>query len=355
MSVIRNIKVNAGKPYNVTVGKGLLPRVGSLLSQTVSPCHAAVITDSNVAPLYLAQTEESLRSAGYKVCSYVFPAGEKNKNLVTLSGILEFLAENRLTRQDCVFALGGGVTGDMAGFAAGCYLRGIRFVQLPTTLLAAVDSSVGGKTAVDLKAGKNLAGMFIQPSAVFCDTDCLSTLSDSLFSDGLAEAIKTGVLFDAELFAMCDNARENADISELIARCVQLKADIVKTDEFEKGPRKLLNLGHTPAHAIEKLSGYRISHGCAVATGTVMMARAAERLGFCTRPCAAEIGLMMLSNGLPITTNFTPEKLAEAALGDKKRSGDEITLVLPEEIGRCTLEKFPVSELCEVFRAGMEG
>lgn len=355
MSVIRTERVNAGRPYNVTVGSGLLPRLGSLVCETVPPCRAAIVTDSNVAPLYLEKTGESLRSAGFSVSSFVFPAGEKNKNLQTLSDILEFLAESGLTRGDCIFALGGGVTGDMSGFAAGCYLRGIRFVQLPTTLLAAVDSSVGGKTAVDLRAGKNLAGLFIQPSAVICDTDCLSTLSDRLFADGLAEAIKTGILFDPELFAMCDNAREKADVSEIIARCVRHKARIVTEDEFEKGPRKLLNLGHTPAHAIEKLSGYRISHGSAVAVGTVIMARAAERLGFCTKPCAAEIALTMLSNGLPVSLSVTPEELAKAALSDKKRDGDQITLVLPEEIGRCTLESFPVSELCEVFRAGMEG
>lgn len=353
MSAVRTITVNTGTPYKVTIGQGLLPSVGALISDSVAKCKAAIITDSNVAPLYLKKVYESLRMAGFNVCYHVFPAGEKNKNIATLSGILEFLAQNELTRNDCVFALGGGVTGDMAGFAAGCYLRGIKYVQIPTTLLAAVDSSVGGKTAIDLRAGKNLAGLFIQPTAVICDTDCLMTLSDDLFADGLAEAIKTGILFDRELFDMCSNAHESEDIGKLIARCVEWKAKIVSLDETEKGPRKLLNLGHTPAHAIEKLSNYTVSHGNAVAIGTVIMARAAEKLGLTSEPCAAEISLMMLSNGLHVSSRYSAEALAEAALNDKKRSDDQITLVIPESIGKCILENFPVTALVDVFRAGM--
>ena len=353
MSAVKTIRVNTDKAYNVTIGKELLPRVGALVAENIRPCKAAIITDSNVAPLYLQKLHESLRMSGFDVCYHVFPAGEKNKNIAVLSGILEFLAENQLTRNDCVFALGGGVTGDMAGFAAGCYLRGIKYIQIPTTLLAAVDSSVGGKTAIDLKAGKNLAGLFVQPSAVICDTDCLITLSDDLFADGLAEAIKTGILFDRELFDLCDNARDSGNIEEIIFRCVQWKAKIVSEDEKETGVRKLLNLGHTPGHAIEKLSNYTVSHGNAVAIGTVIMARAAERLGLTSTPCAAEISLMLLSNGLHVSPRYSAEQLAEAALNDKKRSGDSITLVLPTEIGKCITETFPVSALTDVFRAGM--
>ena len=353
MSSVKKIRVKTKKEYDVTVGKELLYQVGALIAETIRPCKAAIVTDSNVAPLYLKKVCESLRMVGFNVCYHVFPAGEKHKNIETLSEILEFFAENQLTRSDCVFALGGGVCGDLTGFAAGCYLRGIKYVQLPTTLLASVDSSVGGKTAVDLKAGKNLAGLFVQPSAVICDTDCLMTLSDELFADGLAEAIKTGILFDSVLFEMCANARDSENIDDLIARCIAWKAKIVSEDETEKGVRKLLNLGHTPAHAIEKLSNFTVSHGNAVAMGTVIMARAAERLGITTSPCAAEISLMMLSNGLHISPRFSPEEMAEAALSDKKRSGDEITLVLPEKIGKCVLETFPVSALTDVFCAGM--
>ncbi|MDD6261828.1 MAG: 3-dehydroquinate synthase [Clostridiales bacterium] len=355
MSNTSTVRVNARVPYDVTVGSGLLSGCGIRLSEVISPCRMAVISDSNVAPLYLKTAAKSLEAAGFEVCSHVFPAGEQSKNLSTLSGILEFLAGEHLTRRDCVAALGGGVTGDMAGFAAGCYLRGIRFVQLPTTLLAAVDSSVGGKTAVDLRAGKNLAGLFLQPSAVICDTDCLKTLSHEIFSDGLAEAIKTGILFDRDLFWQFDNARQNSGIGELISRCVRWKARIVEEDEFENGPRKLLNLGHTPAHAIEKCSDYTVSHGHAVAAGMAIMARASEKLGFCRKPVAEEVEKILVSNGLPTGTEFSASELAAAALADKKRSGSEITVVIPVEIGKCELKKIPVTGLEELFRAGLEG
>ncbi|MBR4941706.1 MAG: 3-dehydroquinate synthase [Clostridia bacterium] len=354
MSDLITIPVKTDFPYTVTVGSGILKCLGNLLSSSIAPCRAAIITDSNVAPLYLDTVVQSLSSAGIQASTHVFPAGEQNKNIETWSGMLEFLAESGLTRRDCVFALGGGVTGDMAGFAAGCYLRGIRFIQLPTTLLSAVDSSVGGKTGVDLKAGKNLAGLFVQPSAVVCDTDCLKTLSDELFSDGLAEAIKTGILFDPELFEMCRNARATANITSIIAKCVEHKAQIVLEDEFEKGPRKLLNLGHTPAHAIEKCSGYSISHGSAVAIGTVMMARASEKLGIARPGLCAEITEMFRSNSLPVSTDIDPAKLAAAALYDKKRLGSRITVVFPEDIGKCVMENFPVSGLEDLFRAGSE-
>ncbi len=350
----KKIDVNAGKPYAVTVGSGILDSCGSLVAQTVPACRGAIITDSNVAPLYLSRAKESLEAAGFEIFTHVFPAGEQNKNLSTLSEILEFLAESQLTRRDCIFALGGGVTGDMAGFAAGCYLRGIKFVQLPTTVLAAVDSSVGGKTAVDLKAGKNLAGLFLQPRAVICDISCFETLSDELFADGLAEAIKAGILFDAELFENCRSARKSADMANLITRAVQWKAKIVEEDEFERGNRKLLNLGHTPAHAIEKLSDFSVSHGSAVAIGTVIMARAAEKLGIAKEPCAGRIIEMFKSNGLPVSTGYSAPELARIALSDKKRSGGEITLVFPEAVGRCVLKNYPVEALENIFAAGLE-
>ena len=196
MSSIQTIQVHTAPAYEVSIGGGLLTACGQRLREVLAPCRVAVITDSTVAPLYLKTVTGSLEDAGFTVCSYIFPAGEGSKNFTTLAAILEFLAEQHLTRTDCVAALGGGVTGDMVGFAAACYLRGIRCVQLPTTLLSAVDSSVGGKTAIDLAAGKNLAGAFLQPTAVLCDTDCLRSLPSDVFADGTAEAIKTGVLDD---------------------------------------------------------------------------------------------------------------------------------------------------------------
>ena len=252
-------------------------------------------------------------------------------------------------------ALGGGVTGDMAGFAAACYLRGVRCVQLPTTLLSAVDSSVGGKTAIDLAAGKNLAGAFLQPAAVLCDTDCLRSLPAEVFADGAAEAIKTGVLDDEGLFALFEDGTLTTAPDEVIARCVRYKAGVVERDEKEQGERKLLNLGHTAGHAIEKCSGYAIPHGHAVAAGLAIIARSAEALGWTEEPIAARIAACLAKNGLPTGTNYTAEALAEAALADKKRSGGDITLVIPKKIGVCELKKVPIADLLPIIRAGLEG
>jgi len=321
----------------------------------MGPCHIAVVTDTNVGPLYLDRTRASLEAAGFTVSSYVFPAGEQSKNFATLSAILEFLAGQRLTRTGCVAALGGGVTGDMAGFAAAVYLRGVRYVQLPTTLLAAVDSSVGGKTAVDLSAGKNLAGAFLQPAAVLCDTDCLATLTPHFFADGAAEAIKTGVLCDESLFSLFETGALKTAPGEVIARCVQYKAGVVERDEKEQGERKLLNLGHTVGHAIEKCSGYTVTHGHAVAAGMAVMARAAESLGWTEEPVADRIAACLEKNGLPTGTCYKAEDLAEAASADKKRAGGEITLVVPRRIGHCILKKIPLDELLPVIRAGLAG
>lgn len=354
----QTISVGTIPNYTVTIAPGLLEQCGQLLQRVIPPCKAAVITDTNVAPLYLERTKTSLENAGFSVCSFPFPAGEQSKNLNTLSQILEFLAQNQLTRTDCVAALGGGVTGDMAGLAAALYLRGIRYVQLPTSLLAAVDSSVGGKTAVDLSAGKNLAGAFLQPAAVLCDTSCLSTLPPLFFADGAAEAIKTGVLFDKELFTAFREGlvRPGSEpLPRVIARCVACKAGVVERDEKEQGERKLLNLGHTVGHAIEKCSGFTVPHGHAVGIGMAVIARAAETLGWAKEPLAGCISACLASNDLPTGTAFSPEELAEAALSDKKRSGDTITLVVPERIGHCVLKKLPVAELRSVIRAGMEG
>ena len=351
---IQTIHVHTQPEYDVTIGPGLLKKCGPRLKEALPLCRMAVVTDSNVAPLYLETVKSSLLEAGFKVSAYTFPAGEESKNFDTLSDILEFLAQEQLTRIDCVAALGGGVTGDMAGLAAALYLRGVTYVQLPTTLLAAVDSSVGGKTAIDLSAGKNLAGAFLQPSAVICDTDCLGTLPPEVFADGAAEAVKTGVLCDESLFALFEDGTLKADPAEVIARCVEYKAGVVERDEKEQGERKLLNLGHTVGHAIEKCSGYSIPHGHAVAAGLAVMARAAERLNWTNGAIAKRICACLEKLSLPVSTEFSPEALAEAALADKKRAGDSITIVVPKEIGTCELLKIPVSELLFVIGTGWE-
>lgn len=349
------IHVRTDPAYHVTIGPGLLAECGRRLREAVPLCHMAVVADSSVAPLYLEKVKASLLEAGYRVSACVFPAGEGSKNFHTLSDILEFLAEEHLTRTDCVAALGGGVTGDMAGLAAALYLRGVRYVQLPTTLLAAVDSSVGGKTAIDLQAGKNLAGAFLQPSAVLCDTDCLKTLPADVLADGAAEALKTGVLCGEELFSRMEHGLSASAPEEIIARCVSYKAGVVERDEKEQGERKLLNLGHTVGHAIEKCSNFTIPHGHAVAAGLAVMVRAAEKLGWTDGPVAERVTACLEKNRLPVRTGFEPQALALAALSDKKRAGDSITIVVPKAIGRCELKKIPVAELLPVIQAGLEG
>ncbi len=345
---METIRVPASKEYEVIIDKGILASLGERCADLFGKCRAAVITDSNVAPLWLDKAVESLKSAGIDVITYVFPAGEESKGKETLFDILEFMASNRLTRSDFAVALGGGVTGDMTGLAASLYLRGIPFVQVPTTLLAAVDSSVGGKTAVNLAAGKNLMGAFYQPSLVLCDTDTLGTLSPEIFADGMAEVIKYGVIFDRELFDAVKGGNIADKLEKIIARCVELKRDVVAKDEFDKGDRQLLNFGHTMAHSIEKCSSFEISHGSAVAIGMVIAAKAGAKLGWSEENCTAEIIEANKNNNLPCECGFSSAELADAALSDKKRTGNSIAFVAPRRIGECYLKKISVDILYKV-------
>lgn len=342
------IKVNASKEYEVIISSGILPSLGERCVSLLGKSRAVIVTDSNVAPLWLGETKSSLESAGIETIDFIFPAGEESKSKETLFALLEFMAENKLTRSDFAVALGGGVTGDMTGLAASLYLRGIPFVQVPTTLLAAVDSSVGGKTAVNLNAGKNLMGAFYQPELVLCDTRTLGTLPESIFADGMAEVIKYGVIFDKDLFDKVQSGDVKSDIESIIARCVELKRDVVAKDEFDKGDRQLLNFGHTMAHSIEKCSNFEISHGSAVAIGMVIAAKASAALGWSNEDCTQAIIGANRNNGLPVECGFAPNDLAEVALSDKKRTGGTINFVVPEVMGNCILKKIPVETLYKI-------
>ena len=351
---MKKVHISASRDYDVLVERGLLDRSGELIKEATGSKKAAIISGDIVFPLYGERLKRSLEAAGMETEVFVLPHGEQSKTLANYGNILEFLSRKHFGRSDVLVALGGGVTGDITGFAASTYQRGMNFVQVPTTLLAAVDSSVGGKTAVDLTAGKNLAGAFCQPAAVICDTDCLKTLPPDVFADGAAEAVKTGVLSDEALFALFEDGTLTADPGEVIARCVAYKAGVVERDEKEQGERKLLNLGHTVGHAIEKCSGYVIPHGHAVAAGLAVIARAAEALGWTEESLAARITACLSKNGLPTGTDYSAEALAEAALSDKKRAGGDITLVVPRKIGHCELRKVPVADLLPIIRAGLE-
>ena len=351
---MRSVTVKTSATYEVLIGSGLLQKAGEAVKKVISPCKAAIVTDSTVVHLYEETVRKSLTEAGFSVCTFVFPTGEASKNIHTLSHLLEFLAKEEMTRTDLIVALGGGVTGDLAGFGAAVYLRGISFVQIPTTFLAAIDSSVGGKTAVDLEAGKNLAGAFYQPKLVLCDTDVLQTLPEVVFADGIAEALKYGVLGDAALFEKIAGGDFRQDLEEIIETCVSMKRDVVEEDEFDTGKRQLLNLGHTFGHAIEQKSHFQMTHGHAVAIGMHLIAKAAEAKDIAEKGTAAAIAKALEQNQLPKETEFSPTEVAEGTLRDKKRRGGTISFVFPKKIGACEIVKIPVEEVEALARTAME-
>ena len=344
--------VHAAKAYPVYIGGGLLDHCGELTARH-SNGRCAVICDDTVCGLYGPQVCRSLEAAGLSPVLYAFPAGEQHKTLSTYGAILGFLAENHITRSDCVIALGGGVTGDMAGFAAATYQRGIDFIQVPTTFLAASDASVGGKTAVDLPAGKNLAGAFWQPRAVICDTDTFATLPESAFQDGAAETLKHGLIADGEFFHFLMSEDMHRHMDAVVRRNVEIKAAVVAEDEREQGKRKLLNFGHTLGHAIEKCSGYRVSHGHAVATGMVLAARAAEALGYGGQGTLEAVLAACERYGLPTVCPYSAGELYAAAIGDKKRSGGHIDVVVLREVGRAETVRLDLEGLREFTEAAL--
>ena len=344
---MNTVTVSASKTYDILIGPGILSELGPRVRSLGKAQKVCLVSETSVFPLWGKTALSSLKDAGFDVCSYVFPAGEESKNGENLLKLLNFLAENGLTRSDILVALGGGVTGDLAGFAASCFLRGVRFVQVPTTLLAAVDSSVGGKTAVDLPAGKNLAGAFWQPSLVICDTDTLDTLPVDIFRDGCAEVIKYGILYDPKLFAHLEEKGLDFDREAVITRCVELKRDVVMEDEFDTGARMKLNLGHTIGHGVEARSNFTLSHGKSVAIGTAIVCRASR----C--PDTPRILAILQKFGLPVTTDESVQDIYNYTLSDKKRSGDTVRLIIPRRIGDCAIVPTPVHTLKSFIQAGL--
>ena len=344
---MNTVTVSASKTYDILIGSGILSELGSRVRVLGKARKVCIVSETSVFPLWGETARSSLEAAGFDVCAYVFPAGEESKNGENLLKLLNFLAENGLTRSDILVALGGGVTGDLAGFAAACFLRGIRFVQVPTTLLASVDSSVGGKTAVDLPAGKNLAGAFWQPSLVICDTDTLDTLPADIFRDGCAEVIKYGILYDPKLFAHLEEKGLDFDREAVITRCVELKRDVVMEDEFDTGARMKLNLGHTIGHGVEARSNFTLSHGKSVAIGMAIVCRASR----C--PDTPRILGILQTFGLPITTDESVQDIYNYTLSDKKRSGDTVRLIIPRRIGDCAIVPTPVHALKSFIQAGL--
>lgn len=349
---MQTVRVKASREYDICIGIGLLDAAGALTAAVKGPCAVMLVSDSTVAPLYADRAAASYAAAGFAVHRFTFPAGEQSKNMAVLTQLLEALGSAGFTRGDLLAALGGGVTGDLTGFAAAVYQRGVDYVQLPTTLLAAVDSSVGGKTGINLPAGKNLAGAFCQPRLVLCDYDLMATLTPEIFGDGCAEVIKYSILGSVPLYDHLLEKGRAFDTERVIAECVAMKGEIVHADEFDTGTRQLLNLGHTIGHGVEACSRFEISHGQAVAIGMAIIARAARAKGYCDDDCVEGIVRLLAQFDLPTTTTYSTAELLQWSLSDKKRAGGTITLVVPREIGRCELVKIPVTELESWIEAG---
>lgn len=352
------IRVEASRSYDVVVGRGLLDDIGTRARQA---CEAGgrpldggclLVSDDNVGPLYAGRALASLERAGLRPAYVELPHGEQTKRLERYGQLVEAAADAGLTRQGLVAALGGGVIGDLAGFAAATYMRGVRLVQAATSLLAMVDSSVGGKTAVDLPQGKNLVGAFYQPDLVLCDLDALRTLPQEFVSDGMGEVVKYAVMADPELFGWLERPLAGQE-ARVVGRCVRIKRDVVQADEREAGARKALNLGHTVGHAIERLSGYTVSHGHAVAAGCAVMARACAARGLCAEEDARRVEAMLRVHGLPTGCAYGADELFEAARADKKRVGDAIDVVLVRGVGSCEVRRIPLPELRTLIEAGL--
>ncbi len=343
---MRVVKVQTNTPYDILIERGLIKNAGRLIKNVSGASKVTVITDSNVEKIYAHDVVLSLNENGFNTSLFVFPAGEKSKNLSAVSDMYDHMAEFHMSRKDLVVALGGGVAGDMAGFAASTYMRGIDFVQIPTSLLAQVDSSVGGKTGVDIKQGKNLVGAFHQPILVIIDPNTLKTLPEYYINDGMAEVIKYGCIKDDALFKTLEDKNALEIIDDVIERCVSIKRDVVNRDEKEAGERMLLNFGHTLGHSLEKIYNFEgLSHGQAVAIGMVMITKASEKAGITEKGTLEKIISLCKKYNLPIDDKADIGEIAKTCAGDKKAGGGSVNLVLLKKIGESFTRKTPLSEL----------
>jgi 3-dehydroquinate synthase len=358
---MRVVPVSLGeRSYKILVGGGLLDRLGRECARLGPGRRCAVITDSNVGPLHGARAMESLRAAGFDPVLVTIPAGERSKRWQVVARCHDELAKARLERRSFVVALGGGVVGDLAGFVAATYLRGVAFVQVPTTLLAQVDSSVGGKVGINLKAGKNLVGAFHQPRLVLCDLDVLGTLPAREFQSGIAEVIKYGVIADAAMFRRLERgmprllARDAAELAWVVARSCAVKAWVVGQDETESGLRAILNFGHTVGHALEAISAYgKWLHGEAISVGQVVASQLSVATQGMPQADADRVRALLQRAGLPVETRLAKAqatRLAAAMQLDKKVVGGEVRFVLARRIGEVTWgQAVPIDRVLELM------
>lgn len=339
--MMKKITVHTPKEYDIRIGSGAIAFLPEFLREK-RIAKAAVVGEQTA--------KERLRAVsgllgGFDVTEIFLPSGEEEKSFGTLEYLLDELAGHDFSRSDVLIAVGGGSTGDLCGFAASVYKRGMCFIQIPTTLLAMVDSSIGGKNAVSTGKGKNIAGTVYQPDLVICDTGYLQTLPESEFRHGMAEIVKYGMIASADFFRTLENGLPETE--ELIAFCAGIKADYVEKDEFDTGIRKMLNFGHTVGHAFELVSGYTVPHGDAVAVGMAVLTKAAESAGKCEKGTTARLCRLLEKYGLPTVCEYPAEAILSAAAGDKKADGSGISLVIPEAIGKCTILRMTKDEMKE--------
>lgn len=345
---MKTIHVNTSHPYDVIIERDGIKKSGKYIRKITGASKAAVITDDIVGALYGKIVTDSLEKNGFECSTFTFPNGEQSKNLSVFGEILDFLCENSITRSDIIIALGGGVVGDITGFASASYLRGVDFVQIPTTLLAQIDSSVGGKTAIDIKGGKNLAGAFKQPALVICDSNTLKTLTPEILSDGMAEAVKYGMIRDKNLFELINNhtsATIHEAMDDLIYTCIDIKRDVVEHDEFDKGERMILNFGHTLGHALEGWHEYtNFTHGMGVSAGMCMIT---EKL--CSTEIHEKLKNCLEKYSLPTGTDIPINELLPFCYKDKKRTSGSLSYIVCKTIGSAEIVKVTIEEFCRLM------
>lgn len=345
---MKRIRVGTSRSYDVLVGAGSICEVANELKKTVKAKKILIVTDTNVAPLHL-NALKSLLLNDYTCFVHILESGEEHKNFDSVLGILSALQQNGFDRDDAVIALGGGVVGDISAFSASVYMRGIDFINVPTTLLSQVDSSVGGKTGIDFGGAKNIVGSFYQPKLVICDTDLLKTLPPEIFSDGCAEVIKYAFIGNEKLLSVIEDGIEK-NVDEVVYRCVCHKNDVVSSDEFDRGGRAVLNFGHTIGHAVESLSNYSVSHGKAVAIGMKVITEACEKAHICQKGVLGKLLSVLSSNGLSAECGYSANDLIEVIRKDKKKSGDSVSVIVPTSLCSCAIEKMSFEKLYDIIK-----
>lgn len=345
---MKKFAVSASLPYEIVIGDDLIKNAGEYIKNVIPPCKICVITDSNVNSLYAQVLLTSLIESGYQVSKVLFPAGEHSKNITTYANIMSALADEGITRSDAIVALGGGIVGDLTGFVASTYMRGIPYIQIPTTLISALDSSVGGKTGINLPNGKNLAGTFWQPSLVLTDYKTFDTLSSDKLLDGYAEAIKCALISESNMIPHI----LNKDYDYVIERCISIKKSFVEVDEMDKGIRQILNFGHTIGHAIEKYTSYNITHGQAIAKGMLAESRAAYRMGLTDCDISSQLEELLNQFGFDTSLRFNPDEIYQLTTTDEKIFNDTITVIVPKSLGKCELQRISLSKLKEYVSSG---